>query len=112
VLEDLSLSIRAGDVIAINGRTAAARHRWSRSSARYTPRPGTHPLGRHRPHGAGTGTDVQRRALFAELRGTLEGRAAVLNSHCYSTVRTADRIYVMREGRIPETGSHDSLMAV
>lgn len=50
-------------------------------------------------------------ALFADVRATLEGRAAVLVSHRYSTVRTADRIYVMREGRIVESGSHDALMA-
>ena len=42
----------------------------------------------------------------------LEGRAAVLISHRYSTVRAADRIFVMRDGRIVEAGSHDSLMAV
>lgn len=51
-------------------------------------------------------------ALFADVRATLYGRTAVLISHRYSTVRTADRIYVMREGRVVEAGSHDSLMAV
>ena len=51
-------------------------------------------------------------ALFADVRATLEGRTAVLISHRYSTVRTADRIYVMRDGRVAEAGSHDSLMAM
>ena len=50
-------------------------------------------------------------ALFADVRTMLAGRAAVLISHRYSTVRTADRIFVMRDGRILEAGSHDSLMA-
>jgi ATP-binding cassette, subfamily B, bacterial len=50
-------------------------------------------------------------ALFADVRAMLQGRAAVLISHRYSTVRSADRIFVMREGRILEAGSHDSLMA-
>jgi ATP-binding cassette, subfamily B, bacterial len=50
-------------------------------------------------------------ALFADVRTMLEGRTAVLISHRYSTVRTADRIYVMRDGRILEAGSHESLMA-
>ena len=49
-------------------------------------------------------------ALFADVRRTLQGRAAILISHRYSTVRTADRIYVMRDGRIVEAGSHDDLM--
>lgn len=50
-------------------------------------------------------------ALFADVRATLEGRSALLISHRYSTVRTADRIYVMQHGRIVEAGSHESLMA-
>jgi ATP-binding cassette, subfamily B, bacterial len=50
-------------------------------------------------------------ALFADVRAMLHGRAAVVISHRYSTVRMADRIYVMREGQILEVGSHDSLMA-
>ena len=51
-------------------------------------------------------------ALFADVRATLEGRSALLISHRYSTVRTADRIYVMQHGRIVEAGSHESLMAI
>ena len=50
--------------------------------------------------------------MVAAVRATLEGRTAVLISHRYSTVRTADRIYVMRDGRVAEAGSHDSLMAM
>ncbi len=51
-------------------------------------------------------------APFADVRATLEGRAAVLISHRYSTVRTADHISVMREGQIFEAGSDNSLIAV
>lgn len=49
-------------------------------------------------------------ALFEDIRTTLEGRAALMISHRYSTVRSADRIYVMRAGRILETGTHQELM--
>jgi ATP-binding cassette subfamily B protein len=35
----------------------------------------------------------------------------VLISHRFSSVRSADRIYVMKEGEIIEHGSHEELMA-
>src|SRR3954469_19490075 len=35
-----------------------------------------------------------------------------LISHRYSTVRAADRIYVLREGEVVEAGTHESLMAL
>jgi ATP-binding cassette subfamily B protein len=48
--------------------------------------------------------DVFRR--FAELTA---GKAALFISHRFSTVRMADRIVVLDEGRITEEGSHDEL---
>jgi ATP-binding cassette subfamily B protein len=35
----------------------------------------------------------------------------LLISHRFSTVRSADRIYVLREGRVVESGTHDALLA-
>jgi ATP-binding cassette subfamily B protein len=49
--------------------------------------------------------------LFARMRELLEGRAAVLISHRFSSVRSADRIYVLEHGRITEHGSHEELLA-
>jgi ATP-binding cassette subfamily B protein len=50
-------------------------------------------------------------ALFSDVRDMFGGQAIVLISHRFSTVRTADRIYVMQAGRIVEVGCHDDLMA-
>lgn len=49
--------------------------------------------------------------LFHDVRRVLHGRTALLISHRFSTVRLADRIYVLAEGRVMESGSHDELMA-
>jgi ATP-binding cassette subfamily B protein len=50
--------------------------------------------------------------VFQKLRDLTEGRAVILISHRFSTVRMADCIYVMDGGRIVERGSHDELMAL
>jgi ATP-binding cassette, subfamily B, bacterial len=49
--------------------------------------------------------------LFDRMRELLEGRSVVLISHRFSSVRNADRIYVMHDGRVVEEGPHDELMS-
>jgi ATP-binding cassette subfamily B protein len=49
--------------------------------------------------------------LFERLRELLEGRSVLLISHRFSSVRSADRIYVLEHGKVVEQGSHDELMA-
>ena len=46
----------------------------------------------------------------AALKRLMAGRATFLISHRLSTVRGADRIYVIDKGRIVETGDHQSLV--
>ena len=50
--------------------------------------------------------------IFSHFRKLAEGRTTILISHRFSTVRMADRILVMVNGRIVERGTHDELMAV
>ena len=50
--------------------------------------------------------------LFSDVRNLLQGRSALLISHRYSSVRLADYIYVMAEGRVVEEGTHDDLVAL
>jgi ATP-binding cassette, subfamily B, bacterial len=48
--------------------------------------------------------------IFQRFTELTEGKMALLISHRFSTVRMADRILVMEEGKISEEGPHDDLM--
>jgi len=49
--------------------------------------------------------------VFLRFSELVAGRTAVLISHRFSTVRMADRIVVLRDGRVEEEGSHEELLA-
>ena len=49
--------------------------------------------------------------MFEQFRELVQGKTALIISHRFSTVRMADHIVVLDEGRIIEAGSHAALVA-
>ncbi len=61
---------------------------------------------------AARGLDVPSQArLDSALATLLAGRTAIIIAHRLSTVRQADKIIVLTEGRIADTGTHTELLA-
>ena len=55
-----------------------------------------------------TRTEVRIQAAFARM---MQGRTSFIVAHRLSTIREADVILVMKDGRIVEQGDHDALLA-
>jgi ATP-binding cassette subfamily B protein len=51
------------------------------------------------------------RAIQSALETTLAGRTGLIIAHRLATVRNADRIIVLQDGRIVEQGTHEALLA-
>jgi ATP-binding cassette subfamily B protein len=49
--------------------------------------------------------------ILARLRGVMRQRTSIIVAHRVSTVRHADQIFVLDQGRIVERGTHDALVA-
>ncbi|MBF0217466.1 MAG: ABC transporter ATP-binding protein [Candidatus Omnitrophica bacterium] len=48
--------------------------------------------------------------IFQNIEKVYKGKTLLLISHRFSTVRNADRIFVIENGRITESGSHEELL--
>ena len=48
--------------------------------------------------------------ILTRLKGVMRQRTSIIVSHRISTVRGADQIFVLNEGRIVERGTHDALV--
>ncbi len=50
--------------------------------------------------------------VFQHIKELARGRAVILISHRFSTVRSADQIHIFDQGRIIESGTHEELVAL
>ena len=55
-----------------------------------------------------TRTEIKIQEAFARM---MEGRTSFIVAHRLSTIKEADRILVMRDGKIIEQGTHTELLA-
>lgn len=53
---------------------------------------------------------VSEAEIFGQIYEFFEKKTVIIISHRFSTVRNADKIYVLDEGKIAESGTHDQLM--
>jgi subfamily B ATP-binding cassette protein MsbA len=59
-----------------------------------------------------SGLDAEsERLVFDALDRLMKGKTSIVIAHRLSTIRSADIIFVVKEGKVVESGSHDELAA-
>lgn len=48
--------------------------------------------------------------VYRQFRNLMKERTSILIAHRFSTVKLADKIYVLKNGSITESGSHEELI--
>ncbi|TWI68193.1 ATP-binding cassette subfamily B protein [Desulfobotulus alkaliphilus] len=48
--------------------------------------------------------------IFQKMKTLLKGKTGIIISHRFATVKSADKIIVLKKGEVAESGTHDSLM--
>jgi ABC-type multidrug transport system fused ATPase/permease subunit len=52
------------------------------------------------------------RSVQHALENLMKGRTSIIIAHRLSTIREADNIYVIKDGRIVESGKHEDLIGM
>jgi len=55
---------------------------------------------------------ISEAALFENMKLLFKGKSALFTSHRLSIVHLADRIFMLDDGKITESGSHKELMTL
>jgi ATP-binding cassette subfamily B protein len=53
---------------------------------------------------------LEETRIYRKFAALAEGKTAIVVTHRLGSARIADRIIVMKDGRVTEEGSHDELM--
>src|SRR5207245_1723127 len=108
VLDDVDVTVPAGRTVAIVGRTGAGKS----ALVQLLPRLFDVEAGSVLLDGALSSVDAEtERTILDQLRGFFRERTTILVAHRLTTVKEADLICVLDEGRVVELGDHESLLA-